>query len=157
MQVIDYFESDRQAHWRGEIGKSDWRAGAFLHDLLRDGTFFSTVGETSRLLLLTDGDALVSYCTYAELDDIRPTDLSPWMGFVYTFPAYRGRRCAGLLFDAVERLAQRDRVPAVYISTNHTGLYEKYGCVFLTTMNDMDGHPSRVYVKPIPQPLKEGT
>ncbi len=32
------------------------------------------------MLLLTDGDELVSYCTYAKKDDIQPTDLTPWMG-----------------------------------------------------------------------------
>ena len=31
-------------------------------------------------MLLTDGDELVSYCTYVKKDDIQPTDLTPWMG-----------------------------------------------------------------------------
>ena len=147
MQVINYFDSDRQDHWRKEILRSDWRAGAFLYRLLRDGTFFDTMGEGSRVLLLTDGDELVSYCTYAEKDDIRPTELTPWVGFVYTFPERRGRRYAGRLFAEVENLAKEEGTAAVYLSTNHTGLYEKYGFTFLTMMTDMDGNPSRIYIK----------
>ena len=149
MQVISFYDSERQEHWLEEIGKSDWSAGRFLYKLLRDGTFFDAMGEGSRVLLLTDGDELVSYCTYAEKDDIQPTDLTPWVGFVYTFPARRGRRYAGLLFEEIERLAKAEETDAVYLSTNHKGLYEKYGFAFLTVMTDLDGNPSKVYVKKI--------
>lgn len=47
------------------------------------------MGEKSRVMLLVDGDDLISFCTYAEKDDIQPTELTPWIGFVYTFPQYR--------------------------------------------------------------------
>ena len=131
MKVIDYFESGRREHWLAEIGKSDWGAGAFLHELLSRGTFFDAVGEGSRVLLLTEGDELVSFCTYAKWDDIQPTELSPWVGFVYTFPERRGRRRAGLLFEEAGRLARAEGVSRIYVSTDHIGLYEKYGFTFM--------------------------
>ena len=149
MKIITFHESDNQEHWLEEIRKSNWRAGPFLSKLLKEGTFFDSVGENSRVLLLVDGDELVSYCTYAEKDDIQPTDLTPWVGFVYTFPAHRGHRYAGLLFDEVERLAKEEKVTQIYLSTNYIGLYEKYGWEFFAMMEDMDGDPSRVYVKKI--------
>ena len=149
MKVIRFYESDNKEYWISEIERSDWRAGAFLGRLLREGEFFDAVGEKSDVLLLTEGDELISYCTFAEKDDIQPTDLTPWVGFVYTFPEYRGHRCAGLLFDEVERLARERGVREVYLSTNHVGLYEKYGWEFFDIMEDMDGEPSRVYVKRI--------
>lgn len=149
MEVISFYESDRQYHWLEEIKRSDWKPGAFLYELLSQETFFDTVGDSSKVLLLIDGDELISYCTYAQKDDIQPTELTPWMGFVYTFPEHRGHRYVGLLFKEIERLAQEEQVSQVYISTNHSGLYEKYGCEFLTEMNDLDGNPSRVYVKKI--------
>lgn len=147
MQVIDYFQSDRQEHWLSQIGKSDWNAGKYLYELLRKKELKKLVGEDAKVLMLTDGDELVSFCTYAEKDDIRPTTLKPWMGFVYTFPTYRGHRYFGKLFQEVEKLAKENNVRDVYISTNHTGLYEKYGCEFYRMINDMHGEPSRVYVK----------
>ena len=149
MEVIGYFESGEKEHWLDEIKRSDWSAGAFLYKLLKSGEFFDAVGRSSEVLLLTEGDELISYCTYAEKDDIQPTDLSPWIGFVYTFPAHRGHRCAGKLFDEIEKRAKRDGVSRVYISTGHTGLYEKYGCEYTTDMNDIEGEPSRIYVKHI--------
>ena len=147
MQVIHFFESNRQPHWLEEIRRSDWSAGAFLADLISKGTFFDAVGAKSKVLLLIEGDELLSFCTYAERDDIRATELTPWMGFVYTFPEHRGHHYVGKLFEEIERLAKEEGIPAVYISTNHVGLYEKYGCEFKTQMKDMDGKPSRVYVK----------
>ena len=149
MKVINFFDSDRQAHWLEEIKRSDWGAGAFLHRLLSEGTFFDAVGKGSKVLLLTDGDELISFCTYARKDDIQPTELTPWMGFVYTFPAHRGHRYVGLLFEEIERLAKEEGISEVYISTNHIGLYEKYGCEYKTQLRDMDGELSRVYVKKI--------
>ena len=149
MQVSNFFENDNKEHWINEIERSDWRAGAFLGRLLRNDEFFDAVGKDSRILLLSEGDELIFYCTFAEKDDIQPTDLTPWVGFVYTFPEHRGHRYAGLLFDEVERLAKEQQVTEVYLSTNHIGLYEKYGWEFFDMMDDMDGEPSRVYVKRI--------
>ena len=147
MQVIDYFSCERPEHWLNQIKKSDWGAGQFLYQLLSENKFKDAVGEKSKVLMLTDGDELISFCSYAEKDDIQPTELTPWMGFVYTFPEYRRHRYVGKLFLEIEKLAKAENVHDIFISTNHTGLYEKYGCEFYQTMNDMDGEPSRVYKK----------
>ncbi len=150
MNVIRYYHySDRQEHWLDEIGRSDWRAGAFLCELLRTDRFFETVGADSHVLLLTEGDELISYCTFAEKDDIQPTELTPWIGFVYTFPEHRGRRNAGHMFEAAEQLAKEKNIRKIYLSTNHVGLYEKYGFEFYGMLTDIDGNPSRVYVRNI--------
>lgn len=149
MNVISFYESSRQAHWLAEIEKSDWRGGAFLYRLLRDGTFFDACGAGARVLLLTQGDRLISFCTYVERDDI-PSDLKPWMGFVYTFPQYRGHRYMQRLFDEVARLARQEHISKVYISTGEKGLYEKYGCKYIGEMPNQNGVPARIYVKEIP-------
>ena len=147
MRVIDYDSCGQQEYWLNEIKKSDWRAGQYLYKLSRENRFRDAVGEKSKVLMLVDEDKLVSFCTYAERDDIQPAALSPWMGFVYTFPQYRGHRYVGNLFQEIEKLAKAENVREFYISTNHTGLYEKYGCEFYQMMNDMNGEPSRVYRK----------
>ena len=149
MEIVNYFTTGNKEYWLAKIGESDWGAGKYLCELIRNDTFFDMVGQNSRVLLLVDGDELISFCTLAEKDDIQPTELTPWMGFVYTFPERRGHRYVGKLFGEIERIAKEEGTLAVYISTNHIGLYEKYGCEFVTQMNDMDGKPSRVYVKKI--------
>lgn len=147
MRIIEYFTSENPAHWLAEIEKSDWDAGAYLASLLRENQLKALLGETALVLLLTDGDRLVSFCTYAPLDDIQPTELSPWAGFVYTFPAYRGHRYVEKLLDYAQCLAAIMGKEALYISTGHVGLYEKYGFEFFRLEHDVHGAQCRVYRK----------
>lgn len=147
MRVLEYFSSDNRKHWLEQIGQSDWSAGQYLYRLLSQNELEQVVGKDPKVLLLAEGDSLVSFCTYTLFDDIRPTELMPWIGFVYTFPKYRGHRHAQKLFDAVENMAKAENADALYISTDHVGLYEKYGFEFYAMMTDIKGQPSRVYHK----------
>ena len=147
MEIIEYFTSQNKEHWLNEIKKSDWEAGQFLYQLLCENRLKDTVGATALVLMLTDGDHLVSFCTFAPLDDIQPTDLTPWIGFAYTFPKYRGHRYLGLLLNYAESLATVMGREYIYISTGHTGLYEKYGYEFFKLDKDIGGGDSRVYRK----------
>ena len=145
MQIVHYFTSDNQAHWLDKIKSSDWRAGKYLYELLRDHRLKELYGERTRVLLLTDADNLIAFCTYAERDDIREPSLTPWVGFVYTFPEYRGRRRMGKLLECAYLLAKDEGHPCIYISTREEGLYEKYGCAFWKVMKDIHGEDSRVF------------
>ena len=147
LRIIEYFSCDEQSRWLNEIKKSDWGAGKYLYELLRDHHLKELCGESTKVLLLADGEQLVSFCTYAEQDDIREPSLTPWVGFVYTFPAFRGNRYIGQLLDYAEVLARGEDHRYVYISTGETGLYEKYGYSFWKTMKDVNGEDSRVYRK----------
>ncbi len=145
MEILSYYDTVNPERWLEQIGGSDWSAGRYLHQLLSENRFFELTGKSSRLLLLADGDRLAAFCSYGEKDDIPDTNLTPWMGFVYTFPEYRGRRLMGKLICRVKELARADGKEFVYISTDHTGLYEKYGAVFRTVLPDSRGGNSRVY------------
>lgn len=149
MRIIEYFASTDKAHWLSEIAKSDWDAGQYLSELLREGKLGELVGEDVRVLMLTEGEELIAFCTLAAKDDVQPTVLTPWIGWIYTFPKYRGRRLAGELLSYAEALAKSDGHESVHISTNHVGLYEKYGYTFYKTMKDVGGDDTRVYVKPL--------
>ncbi|MGN0279239.1 MAG: hypothetical protein ACI4C4_07780 [Lachnospiraceae bacterium] len=147
MKIIEYFTTENKEYWLNEIGKSDWGAGQYLYQLLKENSLKRMVGETALVPMLVEDDKLISFCTLAPLDDIQPTDLSPWIGFAYTFPQYRGHRYLGLLLDYVECIATIMGKEYIYISTNHTGLYEKYGYEFFQMDKDMGGEDSRVYRK----------
>ena len=147
MDIINYFTTDNKEYWLAKIGKCDWGAGQYLCELIRNDTFFDMVGQNSRLLMLVDGDELISFCTLAQMDDIQPTKLTPWMGFVYTFPEYRGHRYMGRLFEEIGKILKEEGYSKVYISTDYEGLYEKYGCTFMTEAKALSGDDSRIYVK----------
>ena len=147
MKVLQYFEVDNKEHWLGEIAKSNWDAAHYLHYLLKENKLDELVGEGARVLLLVDGDRLVSFCTLAKYDDVQPTDLTPWVGWVYTFPEYRGNRLSGLLISHAEEVAKSEGAGAVHISNNHVGLYEKFGYEFFINAKDVEGEDTRVYRK----------
>lgn len=145
MEITEYFACGDGEQWLSEIRRSDWGGGQFLYELLRDDRLKELCGEKTKVLLLVDGGKLVSFLTYAEQDDIPEPSLTPWVGFVYTFPEFRGNRYAGKLLERACRLAENDGFEHVYVSTFEEGLYEKYGFVFWKTMKDIHGEDSRVY------------
>ena len=146
-KILEYFTCENKEHWLCEIQKSDWGAGQYLYSLLKENKLKALVGATTLVLMLADGDKLVSFCTLAPLDDVQPTSYTPWVGFVYTFPEYRGQHCAGQLLDCAEGIAAIMERKYTYISTNHIGLYEKYGYTFLETAQDISGSETRIYRK----------
>lgn len=149
MKIIEYFTSEHQSHWLEEMRRCDWEAGQYLARLLQRGQLKALVGRTALVPMLIEEETgtLVSFCTFAPLDDIQPTELSPWVGFVYTFPQYRGHRYAGQLLRYAEGLATVMGKEYLYISTGHTGLYETYGYAFYQIRKDIHGEDSRVYRK----------
>ena len=149
MKIIEYFSSDKQDYWLSKINESDWGAGQFLAELLKKDESIKLCGQNTRVLLLTDESELISFCTFADFDDIQPTNLTPWIGFVYTFPKHRGNRYVSRLIDYAEELAKKHGFTDMYISTNEEGLYEKYGFTFFKIMQDINGEDSRVYSKKI--------
>lgn len=146
MDIIDYFKSDKPDHWLAEIKKSDWRAAPTLARFIEENSFHDNLGK-GKLLLLTEGDRLVSFVTFAERDCIDDNTLSPWVGFVYTFPEYRGRRLVGKLLRRCEKIAAENGIPRIFVCTDHVGLYEKYGFSYMESREDIYGGVSRVYFK----------
>lgn len=147
MKVIEYFETDNQEYWLSKIKECDWVAGKFLYELIQKNELIKLLGESTKLLLLTDELELISFCTISDIDDIETTELTPWIGFVYTFPKYRGNRYMGKLIIYAEEIAKSNSFSNIYISTDQEGIYEKYGFSFWKIMKDRRAGDSRVYTK----------
>ena len=146
MRIIDFYRDKDREYWLGKLHECTWSGGGFLCELITKEQFYETLGNEARLFLLTEGDDLISFCTYAPRDDISDTDLEPWIGFVFTFPAHRGKRRMGKLFEYIYSIARREGKEHIYLSTNEDGLYEKYRFRYLTNLKDYRGYDSRIYV-----------
>ncbi len=145
MEVEEFYSLQDKEYWLEQIKKSDWGAGQYLHDLLCKNELMELCGATTKVYMLTDNQELMSFCTLAEMDDVRNSELSPWIGFVYTFPQYRGHRYVGFLLAHAYEAAKSYGAKQIYISTGEVGLYEKYGYSFYKLMKDIHGEDSRVY------------
>ncbi|MDE7291128.1 MAG: GNAT family N-acetyltransferase [Treponemataceae bacterium] len=146
MKIIEFYAASDKQHWLEKIRECDWKAGKYLYELLKTEKLKTLVGKDAKVLMLTDGKELISFCTLAEKDEI-PTNLTPWIGFVYTFPNFRGNRRAGELLNYAENLAKESGAKNIYISTDHIGLYEKYGYEFFKMAKTNSGEDSRIYTK----------
>ena len=74
-------------------------------------------------------------------------DLAPNVCAVYTEPDFRGRGLAGALLNFVcEDMAGRG-ITTLYLLTDHTGFYERYGWEFFCmARGDGEDEPSRMYI-----------
>ena len=74
-------------------------------------------------------------------------DLAPNVCAVYTEAAFRRRGIAGRLLDlAVEDMRAKGITP-LYLLTDHTGFYERYGWEFFClARGDGEPEPSRLYI-----------
>lgn len=146
MKILHFYETTDQSHWLNEIAKSDWGAGKYLAGLLESHKFKQLCGEASDVLLLTENEHLISFCTLAEQDEIPDTDMKPWIGFVYTFPEYRGYRYAGKLIEHACATASEQGYHEIFVSSDHQGLYEKYGFTYTGIVKmSIYGDKSKIY------------
>ncbi|MBR5974437.1 MAG: GNAT family N-acetyltransferase [Clostridiales bacterium] len=149
MQIIYFSKAENKEHWIKEISKSDWRAAVFLAGILREEKLKESFGDSTEFLLLVEGEKLISFCTYADKDEIDDSSLTPWVGFVYTFPEYRGMRRVGKLLEHAYMIAKENGFKIIYISSEEEGLYEKYGFTFWKMMKNKWSEETRIYRMPI--------
>ena len=97
--------------------------------------------------LCLDEDRIVGGLGVIENDFHDKKDLTPNVCAVYTDEDYRCQGIAGRLLNmAVEDLRSKGISP-VYLLTNHTGFYERYGWEFLCmAQGDGDPYQSRMYI-----------
>ena len=97
--------------------------------------------------LCLDGEQIAGGLGVIENDFHNRPDLTPNVCAVYTEESHRCQGIAGNLLNmAVEDLRSKGISP-VYLVTDHTGFYEKYGWEFLC-MAQGDGEPdmTRMYI-----------
>ena len=97
--------------------------------------------------LCLDGDRIVGGLGVIENDFHNRKDLTPNICAVFTEEAYRCRGIAGkLLHMAVEDL-RAQQISPVYLLTDHTGFYERYGWEFFCMVQgDGEETMSRMYI-----------
>ncbi len=97
--------------------------------------------------LCLDGDRIVGGMGVIENDFHDRKDLSPNICAVFTETEYRCKGIAGHLLDKVVEDLRAKGISPVYLVTDHTGFYERYGWEFLCMVQG-DGEPdmSRMYI-----------
>lgn len=97
--------------------------------------------------LCLDGEKIVAGMGVIENDFHDRKDLTPNVCAVYTEEEYRCRGIAGELLNMVVEDMRKKGISPVYLVTDHTGFYERYGWEFLCMVQG-DGEPdmTRMYI-----------
>lgn len=97
--------------------------------------------------VMLDGQKIIGGIGIIENDFHDRKDLTPNVCAVYVEPEYRCRGLAGRLLQRVcDDMAGRG-IDTLYLLTDHTDFYERYGWEFLCmAQGDGEEQPSRMYV-----------
>ena len=97
--------------------------------------------------LCLDGEKIVAGMGVIENDFHDRKDLSPNVCAVYTEEEYRGKGIAGNLLNMVVADMKDKGISPIYLVTDHTGLYERYGWEFLCMVQgDDEPEMTRMYI-----------
>ena len=97
--------------------------------------------------LCLDGEKIIGGMGVIENDFHDRKDLTPNVCAVYTEKEYRCRGIAGKLLNMVVEDCKSRGISPLYLVTDHTGFYERYGWEFLCMVQG-DGGPdmTRMYI-----------
>lgn len=97
--------------------------------------------------LCLDGERIVGGLGVIENDFHDRKDLAPNVCAVYTEEEYRGQGIAGNLLNLVVEDQKAKGISPIYLVTDHTDFYERYGWEFLCmAQGDGEEEMTRVYV-----------
>lgn len=92
------------------------------------------------------GSKIIAGCGVIENDFHERKDLTPNVCAVYVDEEYRNQGIAGYLLQYVCKDMARMGFTTLYLLTDHTGFYERYGWEFYCEVPGSDGEMSRMYV-----------
>lgn len=97
--------------------------------------------------LCLDGDRIVGGLGVIDNDFHDRKDLAPNVCAVYTEEEYRGKGIAGCLLNMVVEDCRKKGISPIYLVTDHTGFYERYGWEFLCMVQgDDEPEMTRMYI-----------
>lgn len=125
-----------------------WIAGPHLADMLCGNRFsdweapFAAVAE----------GRIVGFCTFLKTDYYPENRYWPWISSIYVDERCRGQRICGQLIAAACEHAAACGFPRVYIPSDMTGFYERYGFSHIDDLTNYAGDVDHVFARDLPQP-----
>lgn len=97
--------------------------------------------------LCLDGDKIIGGMGVIENDFHDRKDLTPNVCAVYTEEEYRCQGIAGRLLDLTTEDLRSKGISPIYLVTDHTSFYERYGWKFYCmAQGDGEEEPTRLYI-----------
>lgn len=115
-EILEYFDDEYQEYWRNEIKRGEWSGCLSLFNLLENDEFFSVYGEDSSLIMLVDGESLLSFCILSHKNGESVWSVSNF----FTFPSSRNKGYEKMLLNyCKEKLALKGIDGEITVSKNN--------------------------------------
>ena len=86
-------------------------------------------------LILLDNDILIGFISIFPTDSDERKDLSPWYATMYVKEEFRGKGYSKILNNAILQEAKKRGFKKLYLKTDLINYYEKFGAIFLDTLD----------------------
>ena len=86
-------------------------------------------------LILLDNDILIGFISIFPTDGKERKDLSPWYATMYVKEEFRGKGYSKILNNAILVEAKKRGFKKLYLKTDLINYYEKFGAIFLDTLD----------------------
>lgn len=86
-------------------------------------------------LILLENNILVGFISIFPTDSEERKDLYPWYATMYIKKEFRGKGYSKILNNAILDEAKKRGFKKLYLKTNLTNYYEKFGATYLETLN----------------------
>jgi len=126
--------------------KCSWIAGPHLAELLIENRLEDW---EAAFALLDDRENVVGFCTFLKTDYYPENRYSPWISTMFVDERVRGQRLSGLLIEAAVAYARACGFTRVYIPSDMTGFYEKYGFMPIDRLVNYGGDTDTIFAKEI--------
>ncbi len=122
-----------------------WVAGDHLATMLEDRVF--TDWESAFAAVVDE--RIVGFCTFMKTDYYPDNKYFPWISTVFVDEEYRGKRISQQMIEAVIEYAKNCGFSHVYIPSDMTGFYEKYGFKKIDELKNYGGDVDDIFVREI--------
>lgn len=125
------------------IRQFEWKAAKYIAEKMEKQEFT----DWESVIIAKDGNPVVGFCTLVKKDIIDTKDYTPNIATVFVAPEYRGKHISQKLVATGENKLKEIGFGSVYITTQHEGLYEKWGYQEVAKENDRFGRLMRILEK----------
>ncbi|MDD6051921.1 MAG: GNAT family N-acetyltransferase [Clostridiales bacterium] len=125
--------------------RCSWAAGPHVAEMLRENRF--TGWETAFAAM--QGEEIIGYCTFLRTDYYPENRYWPWISSIFVGEAARGQGVCGLLLDAAIAYAKAQGFGTVYVPSDMTGFYERYGFDKIDELTNYGGDADSIFARHI--------
>ena len=115
----------------------------FIEDAIKNSNY----DALPQFFVALKKESIVGCCGLIINDLISRHDLYPWICGVFVEESERHQGLAGMLLAFAEKEAERIGYKTIYLSTDHTSFYERYGWEYIGDGYQPDGEVARIYKK----------